>query len=830
MLINNNIFYLIAVMGLFISSFKLINTYDKSLNVNASDVELEGELREIFLMDQNIASAGHILETPPSNWSPGFDEGYYSNIDQFGSYQPIGEVVLPNNDYFVTRAAEEKNGYIYLLTRDGYLYTYDVSELPSVPSFKTYNTPLSSLQLGNGNGLLRNGDYLYAYGYGGLKVINIQNPASPTVVYSRYDITIYNIFRYNNYLIAPGHNGIAVYSISNPVSPSLVSIYYIGNKYFFSAAVYSNTLYTYEFEYDNPGSWGLRVFNFSNPSNLTEIRFISRNSLGYHLRVVGNKLIECGDNSYVGLWSLDTPSNPEFLTSQLASARVCAVDGNNIVVNGKVFHIGGNTLDPVAAFDPGYTQIDGFPYGSAVTPGFIFLSQSRRILIIKKDINIVSESRLDIGMPYDTNRGCSSPYFGCGGPYHGFYAGVCTDLVLDAYNAGVPFNIQNALYQDHINNPGRYRYGTARNSEDMRRYFNYHQNLLPHDQSYQLGDIAFFDWNEDGITDHVNVISEVDPSGRPQKMVDATGVYSGNPSGLAFEHSWASYYDQHTTGHARLSTLFSFYVDSMTDPLETLRVTLISNSVRLSLSDIKGKSTSESYDENLVASNVETFIPYIPGGNFNDLGDQKVITVFHPLSNSSDYFVRLEGQVDTTYELLIETLEGATITDSQLFTETIEANSYQLAEIALTNPNGIIEFIASPPSPSPIVSAPPSLSLVGLFGTSAELKFDVSEVGGQLPINAVLISITDLTNQIGETIPNNKLTISPNDLFDVGANGSQQIIVQIDLVGLLPGTYQGSIVINTQNAGILMIPFSLEIQFHKINLPVVLKNSSLEKK
>ena len=43
---------------------------------------------------------------------------------------------------------------------------------------------------------------------------------------------------------------------------------------------------------------------------------------------------------------------------------------------------------------------------------------------------IVSEARLDIGMPYNVNRGCTSPYSGCGGPYHGFYAGVCTDLCI----------------------------------------------------------------------------------------------------------------------------------------------------------------------------------------------------------------------------------------------------------------------------------------------------------------------------------------------------------------------------------------------------------------
>jgi len=154
--------------------------------------------------------------------------------------------------------------------------------------------------------------------------------------------------------------------------------------------------------------------------------------------------------------------------------------------------------------------------------------------------SIVTEARADIGMPYNTYRGCPSPYTGCGGPYHGFYYGVCTDLAMDAYNAGVPFNLQNALYQDHRAHPGRYRYGTARNAEDLRRYFTHNQQLLLHNQAYQPGDIAFFDWTGDGLTNHVNVISEVGANGRPLKMVDATGVYQYNPSGRAFEHAWSS--------------------------------------------------------------------------------------------------------------------------------------------------------------------------------------------------------------------------------------------------------------------------------------------------
>lgn len=779
-----------------------------------------------------IAPLGFVMETTSSVNNLTADDDFYSVGGSTGQYQPIGEIIVPTGEQLVTRAVEEKDGYAYLLTRGlpetSYLYTYNVSNLPSRTDFTTYNSPIASQQMSsNGNGLLRNGDYLYAFGYNGLSVLNIQNPASPTVVGSRHDLLIYNLVKYNDYLIAPGYGRVAIYSISNPANPILLSIYSAANKYFFSAAVYNNILYTSEFEIFYPGptyTFGFRVINISDPSNPYLEHLIGRDSASYHLRTLGNKLIEC-DSGYVRLWSLDVPTNPVFRSSRPGSARVCALDGNNIVVNGTVFRVNGDSLETIESFDAGFGQPDGFPYGSAITPGYVFLAQSPRVLILKNFGPIVGEARLDIGMPYNTNRGCSSPYVGCGGPFHGFYAGVCTDLAMDAYSAGATFNIQNHLYQDHLANPGRYRYGTARNSEDMRRYFNYNQQLLPHSQSYQLGDIALFDWNNDGITDHANIVSEVDGNGRPLKMVDATGVYPGNPSGLAFEHNWSNYYDQHSQGHARLSgnAVTSDFVTNGTGTLQVLRITVYSPSVALHLSDANGKSTSETYDENLVASNVESFIPYIPGGSYSDFGTHKVITVTHPLSNTIQYFARLEGQANVTYNVLIETLEDFNVSDTQLFTETIGIGESQGIGITLSDSGGILEFTASSPTNAPFVSIPTSLEISGLVGTSGQLIFSVTEAGGQQPISNVSVSVSDLADQLGGIVSAGKLSITPTN-FSVAANDSQSVTVQVDMDGLEPGVYQGGLTLTSQNAGVLMIPFTLEVQFHNVYLPVAMRN------
>ena len=55
--------------------------------------------------------------------------------------------------------------------------------------------------------------------------------------------------------------------------------------------------------------------------------------------------------------------------------------------------------------------------------------------------DVIKEATLDTGMPYNFNRGCSSPFEPCDGPYHGFFSGYCTDLIFDAYLWGANYNI-----------------------------------------------------------------------------------------------------------------------------------------------------------------------------------------------------------------------------------------------------------------------------------------------------------------------------------------------------------------------------------------------------
>ncbi len=303
---------------------------------------------------------------------------------QWHLYEPVAEIVVPAGDVNAPRAVEEKDGYVYLLAREGILYTYDISDLPLQPSFTTYNAPVYKQTSYNGNGILRHGNYLYVFGRSGIQTIDVQNPGTPSLLGLRSDLNIYNMVRHESYLIAAGRKRIAVYSIDEPSNPTLLSDLDMGEEQLvWSAAVYGSTLYACNWTSDWEGSYTnwLSMIDFSNPASLSVLNTISLDDQAYHLRVVGNQLIEC-TSSQVGLWDLTTPANPVLLTSQRAGGRVCALDGDNIVTNGTVLRTDGNDLEIVATFTAGDSQRDGFPYGSAVNASFVFIAQHKRILVL----------------------------------------------------------------------------------------------------------------------------------------------------------------------------------------------------------------------------------------------------------------------------------------------------------------------------------------------------------------------------------------------------------------------------------------------------------------
>jgi len=738
---------------------------------------------------------------------------------------------------------------------EGYAYVADDRAGLSVIDVSAPDNPTLAASCGT-SGPARDvavaGSYAYVTDYAvGLRVVDISNPVNPTGV-SLYEMSGYAkdiaISGSSLYVVAledQYRGSLRVVDVSTPVNPTEVGLY---DTPLFPTAVAAGGDYAYIAEHE--GGWvvGLSVIDASIPSNPKRVG--SCDWLGGIL-IQGVAVV--GGYAYVafgedGLRAVDVsnPAHPVevgYYDTPGIAGGVAVAGGYAYVADGSEGLRVVDVSNPATPTEVGFYDTPGSAGDVAVAGGYAYVTDmDAGLFILRYEEPVVHEARADIGMPYSAYRGCLSPYSayrgclspysayrgclspytGCGGPYHGFYYGVCTDLAMDAYNAGVPFNIQDALYQDLLAHPGRYRYGSARNAEDMRRYFHYNQQWLPHTQTYQPGDIAFFDWNADGLCDHVGVVSEVDAGGHPTRMVHAPGVCSVNPSGRAFEQDWNSHYDQHIQGHARLSETGALTA-SADETLQLLRVAIDSPSMALSLRDANGKSTSDTYDENLVATGVEASIPYIPGGWYADQGAEQIITVTWPLSNTNQYFVQLTGQSAATYHLRVETLQGASVTHAEVFTQAIAPGETHGSAITLSTAGGTIEFSATSPTPAPLSDVPESLTLAGLVGTSAQGSCTINETGGQQALQSVDLSATELMDSLGGLVSGSLLSISPDD-FTVPAGGSQQLDVQVNLAGVAPGVYRGALVIRSDNAGTRMIPLTLEVQFHQVHLPTIFKS------
>ncbi len=298
-------------------------------------------------------------------------------------YEPIAEAIEPDaaSD---TRAVAVKDGYLYLLERTSDLHVYDITDLPHATAFTTYDTPLSSTSVASNRGLLRHGSTLYGFTSSGIEVFDLSVPSSPQYVDFVAVAHPYNLIEDNNLLIGCAHSEVLVFSIGASPIPVEIGSHSLGSGNMgWSAAVFGDVLYVGQLNLSDPLQNGILILDFQDPTNPFEIALLpmTETEVPYHLAIVDGALIATGDFG-VRLYDLSTPSAPTLADEEPTAGRVRAVDGPFVITNGHVFKVQDGDLQPVASFDPVYMQNDGFPFGSAVDSGFVFLAQSERILIL----------------------------------------------------------------------------------------------------------------------------------------------------------------------------------------------------------------------------------------------------------------------------------------------------------------------------------------------------------------------------------------------------------------------------------------------------------------
>lgn len=116
---------------------------------------------------------------------------------------------------------------------------------------------------------------------------------------------------------------------------------------------------------------------------------------------------------------------------------------------------------------------------------------------------LLEGARSTLGDLYDDG------YYAGGPPPKG--RGACTDVVYAAFlKAGL--NLQEAMEKDIRQRPGGYPNLGDRNINYRRApnqivWFRRHMKSLPLDSGYQPGDVVFWSLRDDGVADHVGIVS-----------------------------------------------------------------------------------------------------------------------------------------------------------------------------------------------------------------------------------------------------------------------------------------------------------------------------------
>ncbi|MGE5707323.1 MAG: CHAP domain-containing protein [Bacteroidota bacterium] len=96
--------------------------------------------------------------------------------------------------------------------------------------------------------------------------------------------------------------------------------------------------------------------------------------------------------------------------------------------------------------------------------------------------------------------------------------GCCADFVCDSY-AEAGFDLAAGMREQG--------YNTAW-CPDMLAYFQNHQQVISPEGKARVGDVVFFNWDDEPDPEHVGVVSEVDDQGRPTEVIESKSF--GSPS------------------------------------------------------------------------------------------------------------------------------------------------------------------------------------------------------------------------------------------------------------------------------------------------------------
>lgn len=269
------------------------------LAIAAVDVKLQSNIAYVAAVSTGLKAVN--VSNPDSLSQTG-------TIAAFGANSPI-----TNGVFAVGNLA-------YLANGEGGLGIANISNPAAMAQVSSLRTWFSTSKLAIKTGLaILSGYYLSNGGLnsvGGLRIINITNPAAPSAVGALDDpsLTFYGVAVSGNYVYAAcGLDGIKVIDITNPAAPAIVGSYDTpgGGQ---SVTVVGNLAYVADGQ-----AGGLRILDVSNPTAPTSVGWIDTPGNAQDVAVVG-QLAYVADFYGLQIVNVSNPSSPSLSGSLSVSA------------------------------------------------------------------------------------------------------------------------------------------------------------------------------------------------------------------------------------------------------------------------------------------------------------------------------------------------------------------------------------------------------------------------------------------------------------------------------------------------------------------------------
>jgi hypothetical protein len=290
------------------------------------------------------------------------------------------------------RGVAAKDGFAYVVSQADLLYVFDLRAIPDGDgeTLVRIDQPAAEIPLrrGNCNGVLRDEDRLYVYGWSGGEIFDVSDAAHPVEIgsFRDSDERIFHLVKHGDFLVAACHERVVVYSETmlpeHPVvAYSLVMeprvqanrVCVVGDR----LCVCGSRLRSSGATEHWLGIWD--VTDFIRPILLQmtkaspcDTQLISHD--GCLLRIAGGG---------AELWQADG-TELTLLDCETSLGCAFAIDGDDVVFDGGSLKVADGRIERLCSFeahpDPFY---DGFPSVGVATDGLVLLPRSRSILILR---------------------------------------------------------------------------------------------------------------------------------------------------------------------------------------------------------------------------------------------------------------------------------------------------------------------------------------------------------------------------------------------------------------------------------------------------------------